>query len=92
MLTVFLYLCMQLPRSIAVTMEMFVLLTGQMREREGWKCVLEVCGELCVIIIIGAIVLLVWCADSWDLKWTKEQVHLVILNLHKCYKKCYRYY
>ena len=76
---------MQLPRSIAVTMEMFVLLTGQTRGKGGWKCVLEACGELCaIIIIIGAIVLLVWCADSWDLKWTKEQVCLAILNLHKC--------
>ena len=88
----FLYLCMQLPRSIAVTMEMFVLLEDQMRGREGWKCVVEACGELCaIIIIIGAIILLVWYADSWDLKWTKEQVHLVILSLHKCYKKCYHY-
>ena len=31
----FLYLCMQLPRSLAVTMEMFVLLTDQTTEREG---------------------------------------------------------
>ena len=31
----FLYLCMQLPRSLAVTMEMFVSLTDQMTGREG---------------------------------------------------------
>ena len=31
----FLYLCMQLPRSLAVTMEMFVLLTDQTTGREG---------------------------------------------------------
>ena len=46
----FLYLCIQLPRSLAVTMEMFVLLTGQTREREGWRCALEECGEPCVIL------------------------------------------
>ena len=80
---VFLYLCIQLPRSIAVTMVMFVLLMDQMIGKEGWSCALEECGELCVILIIGAMVMLVWCADSWDLKWTKEQVCLVILCLHK---------
>ena len=61
-------------------MEMFVLLTGQTRGREGWRCALEKYGELCVIlIIIGATVFFVWRADSWDLKLTKEQVCLVIL-------------
>ena len=81
---------MQLPTSLAVILVMFVLLTGQTRGREGWRCALEICGKLCVII--GAMVMPVWCADSWDLKWTKEQVCLVILNLHKCYKKCYHNY
>ena len=72
---------MQLLRSLAVTMEMFVLLTAQTRGKGGWRCALERCGELCVV---GAIVLLVWCADSSDSKWTKEQVCLMNLNLHKC--------
>ena len=64
-------------------MEMFVLLTGQTREREGWRCALEECGEPCVIL--GAMVMLVWCADSWDLKWTKEQVGQMFVFL------CYNY-
>ena len=64
-------------------MEMFVSLMGQMREREGWRCALEKWGERCAIL--GAIVMLVLCADSWDLKWTKEQVYLVIMKLLKCY-------
>ena len=75
---------MQLLRSLAVTMEMFALLTDQTRGKGGWSCALEECGELCVIVMVRAIVLLVWCADSWDMKWTKEQVCLVILCLHKC--------
>ena len=41
---------------------------------------MEKCGELFVIMfIIGATIFFVWRADSWDLKWTKEQVHSVIL-------------
>ena len=55
---------MQLPRSLVATMEMFVLLADQTRGKGGWRCVLEECGELCVIVMVGAIVLLVWCADS----------------------------
>ena len=46
----------------------FVLLVDQMRGRGGWRCALEKCGELCVMIA-GAETMLVWCADSWDLKW-----------------------
>ena len=38
-----------------------------MRGKGGWKCVLEKCGGLCVIIV-GVPVMLVWCAGSWDLK------------------------
>ena len=68
-------ICTQLLRSLAVTMVMFVMLTGQTRGREGWRCALEKCGELFVnMFIIGAMVFFVWCADKWDLKWTKEQV------------------
>ena len=59
---------MQLPRSLAVTMVMFVLLEDQMRGRGGWKCALEKCGELCVTTI-GVLTMLVLYADSWDLKW-----------------------
>ena len=69
-------------------MEMFALLMDQTRGKGGWSCALEECGELCVIV--GAIVMLVWCADSWDLKWTKEQVCSVILNLHIFL--CYHYH
>ena len=39
-----------------------------MRGRGGWKCALEKCGELCVTTV-GALTMLVWCADNWDLKW-----------------------
>ena len=63
-------------------MEMFVLLTDQTRGKEGWSCALEKCGELVCNPYF-------WSsgfarADSWDLKWTKEHVRLVILNLQKC--------
>ena len=64
---------MQLPRSLAVTMEMFVLLEGQTRGRGGWKYALEECGGPCVIIV-GTPMMLVWCAGSLDLKWTVEHV------------------
>ena len=59
---------MQLPRSLVATMEMFVLLKGQMIGRGGWRCALEECGELCVMIA-GTPVMLVWCAGSWASKW-----------------------
>ena len=39
-----------------------------MREREEWRCALEECGGLCVMIA-GAPPMLLWCAGSWDLKW-----------------------
>ena len=44
-----------------------------MRGREEWRCALEECGGLCVMIA-GAPMMLVWCADSWALKWTVEHV------------------
>ena len=39
-----------------------------MREREEWRCALEEYGGPCVMIV-GAQVMLVWCAGSWALKW-----------------------
>ena len=60
-------------------MVMFVLLEDQTRGRGGWKCALEKCGELCVNTV-GALTMLVWCADNWDLKWM-YQGH-VSLSLH----------
>ena len=64
-----------------------------MRGRGGWKYALEKFGELCVIIV-GAPVMLVWCAGSWDLKWTVEHVRssqnsirlqhcMTYINLHR---------
>lgn len=69
-------------RSLAVTMELFVLLEGLMRGKGGWKSALEECGELCVIIItIGRLLLPELCADSWGLKWICQE--LVSLNKFK---------
>ena len=49
-----------------------------MKGRGEWKCALEECGGLCVMTG-GTPVMLVWCADSWALKWTVEHVRLLIL-------------
>ena len=42
-----------------------------MRGKGGWKYVLEKCGGLCVMMV-GAPMMLVWCADSWDLRWMHQ--------------------
>ena len=42
-----------------------------MRERGEWRCALEECGGLCVTEV-GAPLMLLWCAGSWDLKWMHQ--------------------
>ena len=60
-------------------MEPFDWLGDQIRLKAGWRSVRE-CGELCVMIIGGQL-MLKWFAGNWDMKY-QVYMYIYFLSCH----------
>ena len=52
---------------VVLAQEKLDWLEARMQKKGEWRCALEGCGAVCVMII-GTPLMLMWSVDSWDMK------------------------